>query len=790
MPPAEKAGAEVILRLGERSATWGRADVVQEVTRLIMGVDAESTREQVESLTDRVLRHAEVVSLAGPLPAEAPASLRRRDGMAAAERHGAVRFSTRTTLRREAAVLEAVAAGRDAQLGIVSEEIADRVLSTSVLGEDQCSAVHGLLLGGEAVALLVGPAGTGKSRAIDAARLAWEAAGYDPIGLAPSAMAASVLSEEAGLSSETLAKFLVEAGSPSSARRLDHRSVVILDETGMARSDDLAKLVSVARQAKAKLVLVGDPHQLGAVGPGGIFRTLVSDHGAHELETVRRFDHAWEAAASLRLRARDPRILQVYLRHGRITDGSRAQMIDEAFRTWRDAREAGSSILLMAGDNATADELAQRCRSELVQRGWVGRDGVRIAIGLAGYGDEVVTLHNDRKLRSERGDFVRNGARWQVIGTSKDGSMRVVSSENGGRLTLPPEYVREHVALGYALTLHKAQGHTTERALVLVDKRTTAAQFYVAMSRGRKENRALVVSSDDSPEDHVTRPSIEAVELLTRVMRHDEVDRSAHDEMRRNLARYEDIALLNDLYEEARRQITQAAGPDHRKEITVLEPRANVQEATERVHEGGTGIHREEQRRAQTEARVAEVEREPMRARLPGRVGDEARKKSNLDRRNADWALKEARRREDQARRDYQEALCHLHDAENASKRIATLRDAQRRRESWMLDHPDEVKWARDLRERIDARTLERSGFATREDLGIQSGNVPDECWPPRLPRLRQPDGASPEPRDVDRTTRPTLDPANEAVLRRSRATTAPESWRSPPARKGHVLER
>ena len=74
---ANKIVPAVIARLEEHSATWGRADVVEEVTRLVMGPDAETTRQLVESLTDRVLRHAEVVSLAGPLPAEAPASLRR-----------------------------------------------------------------------------------------------------------------------------------------------------------------------------------------------------------------------------------------------------------------------------------------------------------------------------------------------------------------------------------------------------------------------------------------------------------------------------------------------------------------------------------------------------------------------------------------------------------------------------------------------------------------------------------------------------------------------------------------
>ena len=63
----------------------------------------------------------------------------------------------------------------------------------------------GLVSGGEQIAILVGPAGAGKFRALDAARAAWEGAGYLPIGLAPSAMAAGVLAESAGLRSETLA---------------------------------------------------------------------------------------------------------------------------------------------------------------------------------------------------------------------------------------------------------------------------------------------------------------------------------------------------------------------------------------------------------------------------------------------------------------------------------------------------------------------------------------------------------------------------------------------------------
>ena len=109
-------------------------------------------------------------------------------------------------------------------------------------------------------------------------------------------MAAEVLEEVSGIASDTLTKLLGEL--ERGQRTLSSRSVVVVDEAGMARSDDLARLVTSVKATQAKLVLVGDPHQLGAVGPGGLFRTLVDDHGAHELETVRRFTHAWEVAAS------------------------------------------------------------------------------------------------------------------------------------------------------------------------------------------------------------------------------------------------------------------------------------------------------------------------------------------------------------------------------------------------------------------------------------------------------------------------------------------------------------
>ena len=401
----------VLARLEEHSATWTRADVIEECARLVDGPDAASVRQALETLADAVLRDPEVVSLEAPLPVEAPGFLRREDGMAQLERHGGRRFSTTGTLWREAAVLEAAAAGAGAGVGIVPEAVATRAISEARLGEDQDAAVRGLLGGGEQVALLVGPAGSGKSRALSAARAAWEASGHEVLGATPSAMAAEVLEEAAGIASDTLAKLLGE---------LERGQLVL---------------------SSRSVVLVGDPHQLGAVGPGGLFRTLVDDHGVHELETIRRFTHAFEAAASLRLRARDPSILPAYVAHDRILEGSRPAMLDAALAAWRAGRSSGRDVLVMAGDNATAAELSRRCRAERVRAGEVERGGVAIASGIAGVGDEVVTLRNDRSRRSGAGDVVRNGARWRVVERDESGALAGGAARRRGTRA-PPSGLR------------------------------------------------------------------------------------------------------------------------------------------------------------------------------------------------------------------------------------------------------------------------------------------------------------------------------------------------------------
>ena len=572
----------------------------------------------------------------------------------------------------------------------------------------------------------------------------------------PSAIAARVLSDEAGLCSDTLARFLLDV--ENGRRTLGHRDVIILDEATMTRTDDLERLVTHTGQVGCRVVLVGDPHQLGAVGPGGLFATLVGKHGASELETVRRFTETWEAQASLRLRARDVSVLAEYVSRGRILGGREEEMRSEALEFWRRARDERRAVLLMAGDNATVDALARRCREDLVARGEVEREGTRIANGRAGVGDEIVTLKNDRKLRWAPGEFVRNGERWRVAERDLQGALTVERLGGRGRVTLPPQYVAEHVALGYALTVHKAQGSTVDRGIVLVDEQMTAQQLYVAMSRGREMNAALVVEERCDPGVDVFWRSrrLTPVELLANVIRRDGAERSAHDVARENLAHMEDIGLLGHLLTEGRRDLDERAGPDRNAQIVALRPRADVQHAKLELTGAQSSLQRAEERCKRAETALVAANTRPTRALFPGLLGNEARRETEAHWQRAKRDFDEARRIEQQSLRAYELARHRLEDAERAARQLSEARTAQERRQSFLREHPGTRRWIEQLEERVAVRGYELAETEASEPQVTRDGRAEQTPGRAHLKRARL-------------EASPAGDAATRAVLERSR---------------------
>src|SRR5690606_14610640 len=163
---------------------------------------------------------------------------------------------------------------------------------------------------------------------------------------------------------------------------------------------------------------------------------------------------------------------------------------------------------------------------DLVAAGTVEAGGVQLVDGSqAGRGDQIVTRLNDRRLATARGkDFVKNGDVWTVLDRTDDGRLRVQHTGHRGTLTLPSEYVREHVQLAYAATVHPSLGMTVVTSHPLLDAHRTDRQArYTAATRGRQTNRIyLVTDSLLSADGHdEATPALAPAEALARVIGRD-----------------------------------------------------------------------------------------------------------------------------------------------------------------------------------------------------------------------------------------------------------------------------
>jgi TrwC relaxase/AAA domain len=370
-------------------------------------------------------------------------------------------------------------------------------------------------------------------RAVDLAR---RANGRRVFGLATSQLAAEVLADQ-GVTAVNTARWLAIQDRLADGRGTDGDGewvlgggdLVVVDESSMADTTALAAIHHRVTIAGAKLLLVGDHHQLGAVGAGGALDLLANTGAgtAYELVEARRFSNQWEREASLRLRAGDVSVVAEYHRHGRVIDGGSVEATEHvAARRWLGDTLAGKQALLVVDTNAQAARINADIRGELVRLGRVTETGVRLGRDgtYAGVGDVVQARRLAWELAGHAGNTrgPLTGERFQIMQVCPDGSIVVASLRTtptttaaqagagvggaggvcGERLTLPAAYVAADVTLGYAVTGHAAEGLTVEVSHTIATTGTRAHALYPAATRGRESNTIYVVTQ--------TAPSAEA----------------------------------------------------------------------------------------------------------------------------------------------------------------------------------------------------------------------------------------------------------------------------------------
>jgi conjugative relaxase-like TrwC/TraI family protein len=414
------------------------------------------------------------------------------------------RWSTPDLLAVEQRLVVGATGRTEEHTAVASHQaVRDALASHPTAGSDQQAMVRDLCQGGHGVALVVGPAGTGKTFALGIARHAWQLDGYRLLAAAPTGIATLSLQGEGFEDVATCDRLLGDLDRGHEA--LSDRTVLVVDEAGMVGSRKLTRLLEHTNQAQAKVVLVGDDRQLAAIDAGGGFRALRLRLGASELVENRRQHQAWERETLELVRSGLVKeAVAAYHAHDRVVaadskPAATLALLQDWWTAFQQAdRDPAQEVIVLAARRAEVDRLNSACQELLAARGRLGPDRLQVEDRQLAVGDRVVCGHN---AIAELG--VANGSRGVV--TALDPHARTLTlhldSANGRTVILPRSYLdgrgrgerNRRVDLAYATTGHRAQGLTRGRALVRLTGTEDVNWLYVQLSRARQDTHLYAV---------------------------------------------------------------------------------------------------------------------------------------------------------------------------------------------------------------------------------------------------------------------------------------------------------
>ncbi|SFP63487.1 DNA primase, catalytic core [Geodermatophilus dictyosporus] len=536
----QSAAVRVLDAVAGQRATWQVWHVRAEAERWVRAADLApaDVDTAVTRITERALSPALSIPLGDPDPVVEPAEQRRADGASVYTVAGARLHTSPAVLDAEAALLAAAGRtdGRRADPAVVELALLETAANGIDLNPGQAQLVRELAGSRARVQLALAPAGTGKTTALAALARAWSAGGGSVLGLAPSAVATAGLREAIGSRCDTLAKlsWSLDTGNlPDWVAGIGPGTLVIVDEAGMAGTLDLARTVSYVLGRGGLVRLVGDSQQLASVAAGGVLAEIAATHGAVTLTQLVRFADPAEAAATVALRDGETTALGFYLDCGRVHVGDGATCAEQAYTAWAADRARGADTLLLAATREAVQQLNERARADRLAA--LGQPaGAEVALGdgtWASTGDPVITRANDRALPITAADWVKNGDRFTVTAVGGDGALAVAHAGTGRRIILPAAYVREHVQLGYATTVHGAQGVTADTCHTVLTGTESRQLLYVALTRGRAANHLYVATVGDGDPHSIVAPAAvsppTATDLLVAMLGRDGAQTSA-----------------------------------------------------------------------------------------------------------------------------------------------------------------------------------------------------------------------------------------------------------------------
>ena len=556
--PLEAHTDAVLSRLEEARSTWRRTHINAETTRYVreLGLNETQDRGLISSIRQSVVEDSLPLHIKDTRLT--PREYLRKDGTSQYQRIDAELFTSERVLAAENKILDAASRAVIPASTVYIFELAAQKRRTELAEQG-----HTLPVGQEAMARAfatsdkflvvgIGAAGAGKTSSTRLAVDAIEASGNRVIGMAPTAAAAAVMRSEMRINADTVDKFLTDWQSGKKPLDVRPGDVLLVDEAGMIATPKMEKILTLAQERGALVRALGDYRQLSAVGSGGALRLVDREIGAVHLDELFRFKNPEEAAATLALR--EPPLVgtdkpfEWYKDNNRVVAGDADAMIEDVFSGYSADVTAGKQSIMIASTNETVTKLNDLAQAHAIEHGQVSTGAGAVALhnsSRAHLGDTIVTRKNARRLIVNSGqDFVKNGDLWRVTDLHDNGRITAQHLAHGGKVTLPAHYVEQSVELGYASTIHRAQGSTVDTAHALVDASTDRAGAYVALTRGRENNQLYVALADGEKRDDVLDRITGAYERDLTV--HESVDqlRAEHRNLATLIAQHEDISEL------------------------------------------------------------------------------------------------------------------------------------------------------------------------------------------------------------------------------------------------------
>lgn len=545
MTPAQErvAMAAGLAQVQQEKSVWGRPELVRCIAQNLPDHAAAAGPQAAVALLERLADRAlageagePVRRLDAPEWPRVPDSLRRADGESIYRPHGTALYATAAQLSMEERML---AHAQERGVPRVAPDVAAKLLgedparmeehlraakeqaldpdgrTRTGLRLDQATAAFLPLTSDRRTELIVGPAGTGKSFTGSKAAEAWQAAGLGRVyGVTMTSAGREVL---AGMGIKHVYNTAQMLGHTEEARGtrgpvdIGPNALIIVDEATQTSMHDGADLLALASANNAKVLMIGDHAQIGAVESGGMFSWFARQLGYAQLTEAARFKADWEGRASLAIRDGEVSALAEYDQHGRLHGGSYEEMAEQAARAYVTEYLAGTNVVLAAYAHEERGDLARRVQGYL--KDWDQLDtSVETALrdGAVAYcGDLIVATRNDNHLQAgEAGRHLVNTDVLRVDGI--DGAAVTVQRllehdrESGDRIwsqpfTLRASYLAGHADLGYARTWHSVQGSTVSVGISLANDSRARSGVYPSLTRGELENHIYAYPAAQQP---------------------------------------------------------------------------------------------------------------------------------------------------------------------------------------------------------------------------------------------------------------------------------------------------